>query len=410
MPAERIGLSEFAARRKNLRAGLKGAVGLVFAGEHDAHLDTAFRPHPHFEYLTGVTDEPGAVLLLDPANPVEDRRDLLFLRPLNREVEKWDGYRLEVGETLRKKTGLKGIFRLVTMPRLLNDAALRAKKLACLHPLACYTQAVSPDLAIFRKLAERIPGLVIEDHTARPARMRSVKSSNEIALIQRAIDITATGFETMMGSMQAGRNEFDVQETIEHSYRTSGARDLAFGTIAGSGRNSTVLHYRANDQTLTDGDLVCVDSGASFGGYCADITRTVPVNGRFSDRQREIYEIVLRAELAAIKAAKPGATFAGLDKVARAVITKAGFGDAFVHSIGHHLGLETHDINPDEPLREGAVITIEPGVYLPDEKIGVRIEDDVLITKTGAKNLSAKIPKTVGEVEGAMKGKGRFKD
>jgi Xaa-Pro aminopeptidase len=206
----------------------------------------------------------------------------------------------------------------------------------------------------------------------------------------------------MMKTVKPGMNEFDVQETIEHAYRTGGARVTAFPTIAGSGVNSTVLHYRSNDRTLADGDLMCVDSGAMFGGYAADITRTVPVNGRFTPRQREVYEVVLKAELAAIKATKPGVTLARIDAAARQIIVRAGYGDYFIHLIGHHLGLETHDASPDAPLKAGAVVTIEPGIYIPDEAIGVRIEDDILVTRDGTKNLSARIPKTVGGIEKVM--------
>jgi Xaa-Pro aminopeptidase len=350
-------------------------------------------------------DEPGAVLVLDPTNPVEGRRCGLFLNPLNPEREKWDGYRMEISKALRDRTGFDSVFRTDMLPRLFTLAALRAKRLACLHPLAAYNQPVSADLDLFRKVAERIPGVSIEDHSELIVNMRAVKSRNETALIQQAIDITAAGFEAMMRGAKPGMNEFDVQETVEHAYRTHGARRTAFPTIAGSGFNSTVLHYRANDRELADGDLMCVDSGATFGGYAADITRTVPVNGKFTKRQREIYEVVLEAEVAAIKATKTGVTLAQIDAVARKIIVDAGYGDYFIHSIGHHLGLETHDASPDAPLKTGAVVTIEPGIYIPDEQIGVRIEDDVVVRKESAKNLSAGIPKTVAAIEKMMAGR-----
>src|SRR5262245_28882174 len=196
MSIDRIPLSEFADRRAKLRAALKKSVGLVFAGDHDPHGDASggFRPHRHFEYLTAVTDEPGAVLLLDPTNPVEARRDMLFLRPLNPELEKWDGLRLEITGALKQRTGFKTIFRIDKLPMWLNEAARRSKSLACLHPLAQFTQPVSPDLEVFRKVAERIPGAMIEDCTDEVALLRSVKSKNELAMMQRAIEITATGF------------------------------------------------------------------------------------------------------------------------------------------------------------------------------------------------------------------------
>ncbi len=397
-----IGTAEFASRRDRLLQRLDNAVGLVTAGDA-GHGEGVFRPHADFEYLTGVVDEPGAVLLLDPTNPVASRRSMLFLKPLNRERERWDGYRPEISAALRERLGIEAIFRTDTLPRALNGAVRRRRRMACLHTPSVYTQPVSADLAIFRKVAERIPGTTIEDHGETLAKMRSVKSPREVALIQHAIDITSVGFAAMLRSAGPGVGEGDVQEAIEHAYRSHGSRNSAFATIVGSGVNSTVLHYVANDQTLEDGDLVCVDSGAVFGGYAADVTRTVPVSGTFSERQREIYELVLEAETAAIDAIRPGVTFAELDDAARNVIKGAGYGDYFIHSIGHHLGLQTHDATPDGPLEQGAVVTIEPGVYIPDEKIGVRIEDDVLVTESGSEVLSTKIPKSVSDIEKAMK-------
>ncbi len=403
MPTKSIPLTEFALRRTKLLTSLKGAAALVFAGAHRNPLTDEYRPHPHFEYLTGIVDEPNAVLLLDPSNKIQSRQTMLFLSPLNPEVDKWDGYRSEINKALRDSIGIHTIFRSEALGRWLTAAVKRSKRAACLHPFADYNQAVTPDLELFNKVAQRIPGVAIDDHTETLAKMRAVKSKNEVAMIQRAIDITAAGYKAMFKGVKPGMNEFAVQELLEHGYRTNGSRGPAYGTIAGAGLNSTVLHYQANDQTVSKGDLICIDSGARFGGYGADITRTVPASGKFTKPQREIYEIVLKAELAAIKAVKPGVTIARVDKAARDIINKSGFGDYFIHGIGHHLGLETHDITPDAPLRQGAVITIEPGIYIPDEKLGVRIEDNILITREGVKNLSSKIPKTIAAVEKAMK-------
>ena len=406
MPDEpAIALPEYAARRKKLLSSLKGAVGLIFAGTHQDPLNDDFHPHPHFEYFSGLVDEPGAMILFDPKNPVQSRRAILFLAPLNPEIEKWDGYRLEISKALRDKCGFDGIMRVDSLGRWLTPAVQRSKRLACLHPFAAFNQPVSPDLEMFRQVAERVPDVSIEDHTETPAKMRAAKSRAEVAMIQRAIDISAIGYESLMKSMRPGITEFDAQETIEHAYRANGSRGPGYGTIVGAGLNSTVLHYRHNNQRIEKGDLICIDSGALCGGYRADITRTIPATGKFSKRQREIYDIVLKAELAAIKVVKPGATFGQIDKAARDIINKAGFGDYFIHGIGHHLGLETHDITPNEPLREGAVITVEPGIYIPDEKLGVRIEDDVVVTKTGCRNLSTKIPKRADEIEKIMKRK-----
>lgn len=399
MTRNTIPLNEFAARRAALAKKLGKSVGLILAGEAMDPDGDAYFPHKHFVYLTGITNEPGAMLLIEPNHPLKTRRDILFLRPLNPEVEKWDGLRPEIASALRSQTGISSIFRVDKFPLLLVDAARRTRNLSCLHPLAPHDKPVSPDLTIFKKVQERVPGLTIDDRSMVLNELRAVKSKQEVALIEQAINVTAHGFDAALRTIRPGINEFALQEEIEHAYRTHGARELAFGTIAGAGINSTVLHYRANDQTIQDGDLVCVDSGAKIGGYSADITRTLPARGKFTKRQREIYDTVLAAELAAIKAVKPGATMAQVDHAARAIITKAGFGDYFIHGIGHHLGLDTHDSNPDIPLKAGNVVTIEPGIYIPGEKLGVRIEDDILVTPGGSKNLSSAIPKKADEIE-----------
>ena len=194
-----------------------------------------------------------------------------------------------------------------------------------------------------------------------------------------------------------------MQLALETVYRQQGG-DVAYGTIVGGGLGGTVLHYVRNDRPLEDGDLLVIDSAASFGGYASDVTRTYPVDGKFTADQRELYEVVLAAELAGIKACKPGVRLHDIDAAARAVIDKAGLGDAFIHSIGHPLGLHVHDVVPDHPLAPGTVLTIEPGVYLPDRKVGIRIEDDIVLTRTGNRNLTDRIPKTVKDVEVQMRG------
>ncbi len=398
-----IPLEAHDARREAVLAGLDGAVAVLFAGE-PAHEDAAWRPHPHFEYLTGITDEPGAVLVLDPTHPVAVRRAVLFLRPLDPEKERWDGLRDTIGEGLRTRYGIKAIHRLGLLGRHLNESAPRARRLACVHPFAHYDQPVSPDLALYRRLAERIPGVSIEDRTALVPELRGRKDEHEIAMIRRAAEISAAAYDELLRAARPGISEFALQETVEHGYRSRGSRGPAYGTIVGSGINSTVLHYRANDRTIEDGDLICVDSGARWGGYGADVTRTLPASGRFTPRQREIHDIVLAALDAGIAAARPGVTLKEIDSAARAVIVEAGHGDAFIHSIGHHLGLETHDTCGHGPLEEGAVITVEPGIYLPEEAIGVRIEDDIVIREGGAENLTIGIPRSAAEIEAAMAG------
>ena len=394
--APSIALTEFAQRRERVlrqlaRAG--NAVALVLAGEVGGSLDHSFRANADFRYLTGIDDEPGAILLLDPAHPIRARREQLYLRPLNPEVERWDGLREMVGQSLRRKYGVETIFRTGALGRFLLESARRSKRLACLHALAGHNAPVSPDLAILRESAARIPGATVIDLSSVLPSLRAVKSADEIRCIEEAGRITGIGFAAAREACRPGANEFDVQEAIEHAYRTNGSRALAFRTIAGSGLNGTVLHYHANDRPLKAGDLMVIDSGAAFGGYASDVTRTLPVSGRFSARQRLVYDTVLQAQAAAIRACRPGVRMSAVDEAARKVITRAGFGDFFPHGIGHHLGLEVHDADPASPLEPGMVVTIEPGIYIEGESIGVRIEDDVLITRGAARVLTAHIPK-----------------
>ncbi len=402
MAINRIPSSEFKARRSKMLKALKGAVAVLFSGSHDDPLEKVFYPDPNFYYLTGLENEPESVLVLDPSNPVESRQSILFLRPLNPEVEKWDGYRLEISKPLRETTGFQSLMRTNMLGKTLNAAIRRTKRVACLEPFAAFDEPVSKDLALFKKVVDRIPGVAVEDRTDLLAQHRGVKSKNEIAMLQRAVDITATGFDAIFETVRPGMNEYEIQATLEHAYHSNGARQIAFPTIAGSGLNSTVLHYGANNQVVQKGDLICIDSGAKYRGYSGDITRTVPATGKFSKRQKEVYEVVLKAQQAAIKAVKPGVHVHQIDQAARKVIAKAGYGEYFIHGIGHHLGLETHDITPDGPLKVGSVITIEPGIYIAKEKIGIRIEDDIVVTPGGFRNLSAQIPKKVSEIEKIM--------
>lgn len=397
-----IPLTEYVARRDKVLKALKGAVGVVFSGDAPPPLLGRWRPDASFFYLTGIENEAGAAILFNPSAESEERRCVLFLRPLNPELERWDGYREQIGSGLKKKTGFTTVMRSSALPAALSGAARRTKRLACLHPFTTYPAPVSPDLAVYRQIAERVPGTSIEDQTNLLPLMRAVKSTAELRLMKQAIAATWAGYQAAMPLIRPGASEAVVARAMERAYVDRGATGVAYNSIVGSGLNSTVLHYMDNSQSLGNNDLLVIDSGASFSGYAADVTRTYPVGGRFSNEQREAYEVVLRAQAAAIKASRPGAKMTDVDAAARQVIEKAGYGDAFIHGIGHQLGIEVHDVTPDGPLVPGMVITIEPGVYFPDRKLGIRIEDDILVTAKGNQNLTEMIPKEPRDVEAAL--------
>lgn len=401
-----IKVSEYQARRKKVLSALKGSTGVVFAGDGAPPLRGEWFPDFDFKYLTGIGNEPGACVLFDPTNPDPKRRIMLILKPVNPEMDVWDGYRDLVTEKLRKSTGFDSIFRTNFLPRLLGEAAKRSKSMTCLHPLSTYTQPVSADLNLFQQLASRIPGASIEDQSQLLTTHRMVKSPAEIKHIRSAIKATAEGIDRVLRAAKPGINERDLHNILLSGFTDNGAKVVAFDPIVGSGIRSTILHYKENDQLTTDGDLMVLDCGAEINGYASDITRTIPINGKFTKRQKHVYEVVLKAQKASIAAVKPGATMVQVDAAARKVIKDAGFGDYFLHGIGHHMGLETHDPGiQTAKLKPGMVVTIEPGIYIQDEAIGIRIEDDILVTKDGRQNMSSAIPKSVSEIEAAMKKK-----
>lgn len=398
-----IATSEYRKRRERLLKELGGAAGVVFAGDGAAPLSGRWQPDWSFYYFTGIREEAGAALLLDPRAEDPRRRCILFLRPLNPEAEQWDGLRDRIGQSLKKRWGLETVMRTTALPRVLTDVARRRKRLACLHPFAVYPAEVSPDLAVFRRVSERVLGVVIEDRTTVIPGMRAVKSAGELTQMKAAIGATTRGFEAALRAIRPGIGEREIQRAVEDGFVSGGADGVGYNSIVGSGLNGTVLHYMANDGQVRDGDLVVIDAGARIGGYTADVTRTYPASGRFTDEQREIYGIVLKALKAAMRAVRPGVRMHEVDAAARAIIDKAGYGDHFPHGIGHQLGIEVHDATPDGPLKAGMVVTVEPGIYLPERRLGVRIEDDVLVTSRGPRVLTEAIAKDMDAIEAAMK-------
>ena len=230
-----------------------------------------------------------------------------------------------------------------------------------------------------------------------------IKEPREIEKIGRATDITVLGHLEAIRRVRPGMREWDLKQIVEDTFRKNGARYVAYGSIVGAGPDGCVLHYPKDDRVIQDGELVLIDAGAEFDHYASDVTRTFPANGKFTPEQRRVYDAVLRAQQAAMDRIRPGVTWDELSDVASKVLADAGYYDYYIHSLGHPVGLEVHDINlPDLPFAEGMVITMEPGVYMPGKKIGIRIEDMILVTKNGYRNLSEKLPRTANAIEKLM--------
>ncbi len=402
-PGPAITVAEYAERRAAVLRALEGAAAVVFAGTEvgTGSLHGRWKTDRSFWHLTGIERESGAAVLFDPSAEDPESTITLFLRPRDPESERWFGDRAALDSALKTKTGFTSITRSTRLPARLTEAARRTKRLACLHTFAAYPADVSPDLAVFKKVCERIPGISLEDCTQLLPGMRAVKSPAELDLIKQAVSISQAAFDTALRLISPGVSEGEIAETMTAEFRAHGG-EAAFEPIVGSGVNGTILHYVDNDKVVENGELIVIDYAAAYGGYVSDVTRTLPAGGKFTTEQRGLYQVVLEANLAAIAVARPGATFTDLQNAAHQVITRAGYGDYFIHGIGHHIGAEVHDVTPDGPLATGMVLTVEPGVYLPEQGVGVRVEDDILITPQGAEVLTAAIPKTVEAIETAM--------
>lgn len=267
---------------------------------------------------------------------------------------------------------------------------------------------------ILEQISKFLPNFIgnIVDISDLVASLRRTKSMHEIELLYKAVDITLMGQEAAVQTIAHDKFEYEVQAAIEYVFKFNNAT-LSFPSIVGSGKNSTVLHYTQNDRQMKNGDLVLIDIGASYGHYCGDITRTYPVSGKFTTRQKEIYNLVLETQEYIASIAKSGMWLSNkdhaeqsLNHLAREFLKERGMDQYFFHSLGHYLGLDTHDVGSyAEPLKEGDIITIEPGIYIAAENIGVRIEDNYWITQEGAVCLSEQFPKTAEDIEAFMKTK-----
>jgi len=388
-------------RRLTLMKLMKSGIAVIHgATEIDASNPSA-RQDSDFAYLTGIQDEAGAVLVLAPSERTV--REFLLLAPRNPEVERWDGVRLPLGQSVRARTGFDTVMRTSALPRLVTGLASRSGELHYLGAIATLTAPVPPVLELYGKIASRVPGTrVVNSHNLLRG-MRVVKEPRELALIQSAIAATERGLLAAMRQARAGMREHQLKDIIEAEFRAAGARSLAFPSIVGTGRSSAVLHYTGSAQVIRAGDLVLCDVGAEVGGYAADITRTFPVNGTFSAEQRAVYEKVLEAQEAGMRALKAGVFYEDISRVARDLLEAAGHRDDFWHGLGHFVGLEVHDVGDyAAALPVDSVITIEPGIYLPDRGFGVRIEDDYRVTRGGYDHLTRAVPRAPAEIEALL--------
>jgi Xaa-Pro aminopeptidase len=410
--------AEYQARRTKLRAQLDGPLVLfAYTSREDSSEFAVFFQETNFYYLTGDSEPDAAILLLpDSAQPGEAKgpREILYLPPRDLHLEKWDGPKMGPDDPgIAQKTGFETVRPFAQLKTDLEALAKTYKTVYTILPPKVedgyphFTDAVA-----FVRSA--MPAATVKDAAPAIYAMRQVKSPGEIALLQKAVDLSVDAQIAAMHDMRPGLYEYQIAARMKEVHELGGCEREAYAPIVGTGLNSTVLHYSALTDQIMDGDVVVIDVGGEYGGYAADITRTLPANGKFTPRQREIYDIVLGAQNAAIAAVKPGAKITGdkdsLMQISMDYINAHGkdktgqpLGKYYIHGVSHHLGLDVHDPGDrNRPLEAGMIITVEPGIYIPEEKIGVRIEDDVLVTADGYKILTEHLARTADEVEAVM--------
>lgn len=397
-----------------------------------------FRQNSDFLYLTGF-DEPDAIAVIRPHHV--EHPYILFVRPRDAEKELWDGVRAGV-EGAKELYGASEAFPIAEfetkLPELLTD------RTNLIYRLGTDTELdgkIIKQLATLRAMTRRgvISPLTITDIAKVVHEMRAIKTDAEIKLIERAAQISAEAHLAAMKTVKPGMYEYEIEALVDYTFRRHGCAASSYGSIVGGGNNATILHYVKNDAQLKDGELLLLDAGAEYQTYAGDITRTFPINGKFTNEQREIYELVLSAQVACVEAARAGVSMDELYNLSARILTEGlvrlnvlqGETEKLIeegehkkfypHKLGHFLGMDVHDVGAyykdgtARPLEAGMIVTIEPGLYFNEatdesvpEKykgIGVRIEDDVLITKDGNRVLTGGVPKTIDEIEALMNAK-----
>jgi Xaa-Pro aminopeptidase len=420
---EREPNSVYAQRRAKLAATVDAPVILTgLTGREEDSQAYVFAQEENFYYLTGHNEEEAGLILLPPADSKAKKddfqgpREILFLPARNPSKEKWNGVRMSPSDPgIETRTGFGDI-------RPFSEMRATIEKLARFYPALYTILPYEKELGGYPHERETVewlklaaPQANLKDIRGNITDLRLIKSPTEMVFIRQAIDLSLDAHFAAFKMMRPGLWEYQVAAKMVEVHAMGGSEAEAYAPIVGAGPNSTALHYDKLGRKIQDGDIVVMDVGAQYSGYASDITRTVPAKGKFTPRQREIYDIVLGAQNAALAALKPGTDMCrkgkqSLYKIAYDYINSHGkdqngkpLGQYFIHGLGHNVGLDVHDPGDScKPLMPGQVVTMEPGIYIPEENLGVRIEDDVLITETGYELLSSKLPRSADEIEKIM--------
>ncbi len=409
---EREPNSVYADRRAKLAAHVDGPIVLWgFVGDEEVAQTYVFAQEDNFYYLTGHNEE-GAGLLILPANATgEEAKEVLYLPKKNPGEEKWNGIRMSPADPgVQARTGFAEVQEFGDFRAAVERLSKKYENFYTILPYKKELGGYPHEKRVVDWMQTAAPQAKLKDIRTEIYAERQVKSPGEIAFLRTAIDLSDDAHIAAMKMMRPGLYEYQVSAKMVEVHAMGGSEAEGYAPIVGAGFNSTVLHYDRLSRKIEDGDIVVLDVGAQYSGYSADITRTLPANGKFTARQREIYSIVLGAQNSSLAACKAGADPKALFKIAYDYINTHGkdkhgkpLGQYFIHGLGHAIGLNVHDVGSQtKALELNMVWTNEPGIYIPEENLGVRIEDDFLVTPAGCTLLSEKLPRDPDVIEKIM--------
>lgn len=417
----------FVENRKKFNAELKPNSLAVFTSNDiyptsaDGHM--AFKQATDILYLSGA-DQEESILVLFPDAHKPELREVLFLKETNETIAVWEGAKFTKDKAF-EISGIKTVFWLQDFERVFTEMAVNAERIYINgnEHLRAHVETETRNDRMVDWLKEHYPGHEYERSQPILHKLRGIKSELEIDVLQKAADITRKGYERVLKFIKPGVWEYELEAEFMHEFLMNRSTGFAYTPIIATGNNANVLHYIENNDQVKDGDLILFDVGAEYGNYACDVTRCFPANGKFTERQKEIYNAVLRVHDGAIALLRPGVFLGDYHVEVGKLMTKElldlglitaedvanedpswpAYKKYFMHGTSHYLGLDVHDYGLwNVPVEEGMVFTVEPGIYIPDEELGIRIEDDIVITKDGHRNLTRAIPKTVEEIEAFM--------
>jgi len=428
MKYQRIDASLFINNRKNFMSKMKPSSLAVFNSNDiypiSADSTMPFAQHRDIFYLSGV-DQEESILVLFPDCPNVQHREVLFLKETNAHIAVWEGEKL-TKEAAFKTSGIKTVYWLKDMTKIMFELMTQCD-IVYINTNEHYRASVETETRedrFTKWIRDKYPAHSVAKSNPILQRLRSLKVQTEIDLMQKACDITEKGFRRVLNFVKPDVWEYNIEAEFMHEFLNNRSKGFAYTPIIGSGNNANVLHYIENNQQCKAGDLILIDAGAEYANYASDMTRTIPVSGRFSQRQRDVYDAVNRVKNEATKLLVPGTLWAEyhveVGKLMTSELLGLGLLDKsdiqnedkdwpaykkyFMHGTSHHIGLDTHDYGIlTEPMQANNVFTVEPGIYIPAEGFGIRLEDDVVIQEKGEPfNLMRNIPIEAEEIEDIM--------